>query len=89
MCPCANEVALCVAQIALEKGKMLNIKPLATSQLNKAGEREVFFEVNGQLRSVYVKDKAALEVSVLDPVLIIIVHCLNNMFERRSCFDIF
>ncbi|KAI0215761.1 Pyruvate carboxylase, mitochondrial [Lamellibrachia satsuma] len=53
--------------IALEKGKMLNIKPLATSQLNDAGEREVFFEVNGQLRSVYVKDKTALEAISFHP----------------------
>ena len=30
--------------------------------LTKAGEREVFFEMNGQLRSVMVKDKEAVKV---------------------------
>ena len=41
---------------------MLNIKPLAMSELNTMGEREVFFEVNGQLRTVYVRDKHAMAV---------------------------
>ena len=43
---------------------MLNIKPLALSELDKMGEREAFFEVNGQLRTVFVKDKQAMAVSI-------------------------
>ena len=31
----------------------------------KTGEREVFFELNGQLRSVLVKDKAAMKVRMM------------------------
>ena len=31
--------------------------------LTPNGEREVFFEMNGQLRSVFIKDKEAVKVS--------------------------
>lgn len=52
--------------MVLEKGKVLHIKALAVSELrNKAGEKEVFFELNGQLRTVLVKDKSVAEVSLL------------------------
>jgi pyruvate carboxylase len=30
--------------------------------LTSNGEREVFFEMNGQLRSVFIKDKEAVKV---------------------------
>lgn len=51
-------------EIQLEKGKTLNIKALACSeQPNKQGEREVFFEFNGHMRTLYVKDKNTAEVS--------------------------
>lgn len=46
----------------LERGKTLHIKALALGDLNKAGQREVFFELNGQLRSVLVKDTMAMKV---------------------------
>ena len=46
----------------IEKGKTLSINTLAKSDKTKSGEREVFFELNGQMRSVIVKDKAALKV---------------------------
>lgn len=36
----------------------MHIKVLAVAEL-KAGQREVFFELNGQLRSIFVKDKTA------------------------------
>lgn len=50
----------CVVEI--EKGKTLHIKLLAMGELNKkTGEREVFFELNGQLRSLLIKDKQALK----------------------------
>uniref|UniRef100_A0A671S9V5 Pyruvate carboxylase n=1 Tax=Sinocyclocheilus anshuiensis TaxID=1608454 RepID=A0A671S9V5_9TELE len=45
--------------VELERGKTLHIKALALGDLNKAGQREVFFELNGQLRSVLVKDTVA------------------------------
>lgn len=52
-------------EINLEKGKTLNVKALACSETpNKQGEREVFFEFNGHLRTLYVKDKNTNEVSV-------------------------
>ena len=50
-------------QIDLQRGKTVSIKPLAKGDLTAIGEREVFFEVNGQLRSLYVKDKEALKVT--------------------------
>lgn len=49
-------------QVELERGKILHIKALALGDLNKAGQREVFFELNGQLRSVLVKDTLAMKV---------------------------
>ncbi|CAM9501038.1 pyruvate carboxylase, mitochondrial [Lampetra fluviatilis] len=47
-------------QVELERGKTLIIKALALGDLNK-GHREVFFELNGQLRSVLVKDTKAMK----------------------------
>ena len=52
----------CLTQVELERGKTLHIKALALGDLNKAGQREVFFELNGQLRSVLVKDTVAMKV---------------------------
>ncbi|XP_076098256.1 pyruvate carboxylase, mitochondrial-like isoform X1 [Mytilus galloprovincialis] len=46
-------------QVDIEKGKTLSIKVLAVGDLNKNGQREVFFELNGQLRSVMIKDEVA------------------------------
>lgn len=49
--------------ITIEKGKTLGIKTLAIAEdLTPQGEKEVFFEMNGQLRSVLIKDKAAVKV---------------------------
>uniref|UniRef100_A0A336MAP5 CSON012357 protein n=1 Tax=Culicoides sonorensis TaxID=179676 RepID=A0A336MAP5_CULSO len=47
-------------EVAIDKGKTLHIKTLAMAEdLTKNGEREVFFELNGQLRSVLIKDSEA------------------------------
>ena len=35
----------------------MHVKVLAIGDLKGNGEREVFFELNGQLRSLFVKDK--------------------------------
>lgn len=53
-------------EVEIEKGKTLHIKTLAMSEdLTHNGEREVFFELNGQLRSVFIKDsEAAKELHV-------------------------
>ncbi|CAL1680741.1 unnamed protein product [Lasius platythorax] len=51
-----------VFDVTIEKGKTLGIKTLAVAEdLTKNGEREVFFEMNGQLRSVFIKDKEAVK----------------------------
>ncbi|KAK9308082.1 hypothetical protein QLX08_001804 [Tetragonisca angustula] len=48
--------------VTIEKGKTLAIKTLAVAEdLTQNGEREVFFEMNGQLRSVFIKDKEAVK----------------------------
>ena len=48
--------------VTIEKGKTLAIKTLAVAEdLTTHGEREVFFEMNGQLRSVFIKDKEAVK----------------------------
>ena len=50
-------------EVTIEKGKTLGIKTLAMAEdLTPNGEREVFFEMNGQLRSVFIKDKEAVKV---------------------------
>nr|XP_005988982.1 PREDICTED: pyruvate carboxylase, mitochondrial [Latimeria chalumnae] len=48
-------------EVELERGKTLHIKALALGDLNQAGQREVFFELNGQLRSVLIKDTQAMK----------------------------
>jgi len=45
--------------VEIERGKTLHIVTLAKGDLLKTGEREVFFELNGQLRTVLVSDKVA------------------------------
>jgi len=46
-------------EVTLERGKTVHIKALAVSEtLTHRGEREVFFELNGQLRTVLVKDNS-------------------------------
>ncbi|XP_014855347.1 PREDICTED: pyruvate carboxylase, mitochondrial [Poecilia mexicana] len=54
-------------EVELERGKTLHIKALALGDLNKGGQREVFFELNGQLRSVLVKDTVAMKEMKFHP----------------------
>ncbi|RWS02182.1 pyruvate carboxylase-like protein [Dinothrombium tinctorium] len=55
-------------EIDIEKGKTLHIKNLAVSQqINKKGEREVFFELNGQLRTILVRDKSVAKEIIRNP----------------------
>ncbi|KAJ8922648.1 hypothetical protein NQ315_007680 [Exocentrus adspersus] len=47
-------------EVTIERGKNLGIKTLAVAEdLTEGGEREVFFELNGTLRSVLILDKDA------------------------------
>lgn len=49
-------------EVDLERGKTLHIKALAVSEtLTQKGEREVFFELNGQLRTILVKDNSVAD----------------------------
>lgn len=60
---------LVLSQVTIEKGKTLGIKTLAmAADLTPTGEKEVFFELNGQLRSVFIRDKEASKVNHL-PVI--------------------
>lgn len=57
-----------VIDVEIERGKVLHIVVLAISDLMPTtGEREVFFQVNGQLRSMKVKDKAAMKDHKVHP----------------------
>jgi hypothetical protein len=40
-------------------GKTLLVKYLAQGQLNEEGQRQVFFDVNGLPRSIFVADKTS------------------------------
>uniref|UniRef100_A0AC35TWS7 Pyruvate carboxylase n=1 Tax=Rhabditophanes sp. KR3021 TaxID=114890 RepID=A0AC35TWS7_9BILA len=53
--------------IELEKGKTLIVKYLANGYLNDKGEREVYFEMNGQARTIYVTDQEATKSIVSRP----------------------
>ncbi|XP_034475724.1 pyruvate carboxylase, mitochondrial-like isoform X2 [Drosophila innubila] len=49
-------------EVSLERGKTLSMKALAmAADLKANGNREVFFELNGQLRSVHIPDKEAMK----------------------------
>ncbi|XP_062128740.1 pyruvate carboxylase, mitochondrial-like isoform X1 [Drosophila sulfurigaster albostrigata] len=49
-------------EVTLERGKTLSMKALAmAADLKANGNREVFFELNGQLRSVHIPDKEAMK----------------------------
>ncbi len=55
-------------EVTIEQGKTLQFKTLATSNdLTPDGEREVFFELNGQLRSVFIQDKSVAETLAKRP----------------------
>lgn len=49
-------------QVEIEEGKVLNITILAIGELQSDGQREVFCEMNGQLRAVFITDKTGVEV---------------------------
>lgn len=53
-------------QVEIEPGKTLAIQLLAEGKMNDRAEREVFFDLNGQMRSIYVQDKKASKVSGLN-----------------------
>ncbi|KAJ6636261.1 Pyruvate carboxylase, mitochondrial [Pseudolycoriella hygida] len=55
-------------EVTIEKGKTLGIKTLAMAEdLTANGEKEVFFELNGQLRSVFIRDKEATKDVAFHP----------------------
>lgn len=54
--------------VELEKGKVLILKLLATGPLSEqTGQREVFYEMNGEVRQVSVEDKHAAVENVARP----------------------
>ena len=67
-------------QVEIERGKTLHIVVLAKGDLNKHGEREVFFELNGQMRTMLVKDKQAIKVFYSRPC----VECVVNIFAVNN-----
>ncbi|KAL7019267.1 hypothetical protein ACKWTF_011054 [Chironomus riparius] len=55
-------------EVTIDKGKTLHIKTLAMAEdLTANGEKEVFFELNGQLRSVLIRDKEAAKEMHIHP----------------------
>ena len=53
--------------VDIERGKTLVIRMLATGEVDKRGERRVFFELNGQPRTVEVTDREAAETVKTHP----------------------
>ncbi|XP_050677665.1 pyruvate carboxylase, mitochondrial isoform X2 [Leptidea sinapis] len=55
-------------EVKIQRGKTLDIKTVAVSdEMTAAGEREVFFELNGQLRSVFIRDENASKEMKIHP----------------------
>lgn len=55
-------------EVTIEKGKTLGIKTLAMAEdLTANGEKEVFFELNGQIRSVLIQDKEGVKELHIHP----------------------
>ncbi|KAI6242055.1 Pyruvate carboxylase [Aphelenchoides fujianensis] len=54
-------------EVTIEDGKTLQIKLLTSGKLNEKAEREIFFELNGQMRSIFVQDKEAAKGVVIHP----------------------
>jgi len=48
-------------EVSLERGKNLVIRLLGTSDVDEKGQRRVFFELNGQPRTVEVTDRSAAQ----------------------------
>ena len=46
-------------EIEIERGKELSVQMMAEGDLNDRGFREVFFELNGQTRTLYIRDTEA------------------------------
>ena len=56
------------SSVEIEHGKTLHIAVIAISNIMiETGEREVFFQVNGQLRSMKVKDRKATKDQKFHP----------------------
>lgn len=51
-------------EVELETGKTLHLKIIALGDVDKDGKREVFCEVNGQLRTFLVDDKKEVGVRI-------------------------
>ena len=43
--------------VEIERGKVLNIALIAVSEINEKGERKLFFELNGQPRTIAIAEK--------------------------------
>lgn len=54
-------------QVEIEQGKILHFKVLAISDVSDRGDREVFFEMNGQFRSTYIRDAKAKKSADIRP----------------------
>ena len=49
-------------EIEIEKGKTLHLKIIAVGDVTKTGDREVFCEVNGQMRTFFIEDSSETKV---------------------------
>ncbi|XP_026331832.1 pyruvate carboxylase, mitochondrial-like [Hyposmocoma kahamanoa] len=55
-------------EVPIERGKTIDVKALSVSdEISVTGEREVFFEINGQLRSVMIRDETASKSLKIHP----------------------
>lgn len=70
-------------QVEIEEGKVLNITILAIGELLPDGQREVFCEMNGQLRAVFIIDKTGVEVCLLDLEVVLRCNSFNSTLSKQ------
>ncbi|KAI5646168.1 conserved carboxylase domain-containing protein [Phthorimaea operculella] len=77
-------------EVKIERGKTLDIRTVAVSdEMTAAGEREVFFELNGQLRSVFIKDENASKYNkTLDIRTVAVSDEMTASGEREEFFEL-
>lgn len=51
--------------VEIEQGKTLHIQLLGVGNVNDRGEREIFYRINGQMRTLNLLDKKAAKVGDL------------------------
>ena len=70
-------------EVEIETGKTLHLKIIAIGDVNTDGKREIFCEVNGQLRTFLIDDKKEVEVCLMVFIYHVTKFATVHTFFRR------